>query len=278
MQDITKQKPVRSNRRILLLSVAVATAGLVASLLVSTVSSNDKSDRVGTATVDANASDNILLAPVEWAKDVAAWAKKSAHEERRTCNPQYDYPGCTPSQQRALEAPDKSDFKANYDKGRWGQGDDGGKTRAQWDNLTDDNNAKMRQMYRDAVDRFEAAKRSATAQFQTWGEFKANMDCGGNFGVFSGLVTGWCRSQQPINWTVEQTENLFLDCGGDFLGGAFAGGLAAKLKWVATTIKVGAMRASVLASIPCVVNQTWEVLFSWADKAKTHLVETGRVG
>jgi hypothetical protein len=46
-----------------------------------------------------------------------------AQTQKRICNPTPpDYPGCSPTQQRALEAPNKAQFKKNYDKGRWGQG------------------------------------------------------------------------------------------------------------------------------------------------------------
>jgi hypothetical protein len=206
-----------------------------------------------------------------------------AGTDKRMCSPQYDYPGCTPSQQRALEAPDKSDFKANYDKGRWGQGNNGGQTRAQWANLTEASNDKMRRMYDDAVEQYESTAtakgltgKRAEAHFQTWHGFKEAMDCGGNMGVFTGLVSGWCRSQKPINVLVEDTEKLVMNCGGDVIAGGVAGGGMSWMKWAATTIKVGAMRGSVVGWIPCVVDTLWDLLFSWVDKAKTHLLDPAR--
>jgi hypothetical protein len=147
-------------------------------------------------------------------------------------------------------------------------------------------NHKMRRLYSNAVDRFEAKMRAhgvtgkrAMAEFRTWHGFKEAMDCGGAFGVYGGLVAAWCRSQKPINALVDLTEKLFLDCGGDLLAGAVGGAIGVIFKWAATTIKVGTMSGAAITGVACTLGFIWDnVLFSWTTKAKRHALDPARVG
>jgi hypothetical protein len=252
----------RRHRILTLLLIAAVTTAIVAALVVAGGSRPDRKH-------DAQASNaNRVLAPegpsgmgmfdpAGWAGTISDALEAAA---KRMCSPQYDYPGCTSAQQASLEAPDGPTFRKNYDKGRWGQHDDGSGARAQWNNLTDANNDKMRQLYADAVQRYESKMRSlgftgkrAQATYQTWGGFRNNMDCGGSFGWYSGLVNAWCLTQKPINWIVDGTQKVFLNCDTLTLTGAFTTGLASSLKWAATTIKVGSMQGAALAAVGCTV-------------------------
>jgi hypothetical protein len=263
----------RSGYRRLVALVAVAVAALVATLLVQRGDTAPTSqDGASRSTPHSAWASPLFLDPASWARDLHEAIETA---QRRLCDPRYDYPGCTYSQQRSLEAGTKAEFKENYDKGRWGQGDNGTGSRAQWDNLNDDNAAHMRDLYRDAVDRFEAKHKREAAPFQTWFDFRSNMDCGGPFGAISGLVRAWCITQVPVNALADATKKITLMCDGKTIAAAVGtgvGSLPADLaKWAATTIKVGAMvaaRAAVATAVACTVEYVWENLLPFG-KLKT---------
>jgi hypothetical protein len=241
-------------RRRLALIVAGVAAALVAVLLVKA----DEGTSAGVASPPPPAasddrSPNAVFDPVGWARELQ---DALAEAEKRICSPQYDYPGCSPAQQASLEAPNGQTFRKNYDKGRWGQAKNGSGTRAQWNNLTDAHNDKMRTLYANAVRRYESKMHAAgmhgkraKAKYRTWAGFKSHMDCGGSFGWYTGLVNAWCLTQKPINWIVDNTKKVFLNCDTLTLTGAFTTGLASSLKWAATTLKVGTMQGAALAAV-----------------------------
>jgi hypothetical protein len=206
-----------------------------------------------------------LFDPVSWATDIADAVTRA---KKRICSPQYDYPGCTPAQQNALENPDRDTFAANYDKGRWGQGNYGVPVRNQWDNLTDANNDKMRQLYTDAVQRFESGS-AAEADYQTWAGFKNNMQCGGSFGAYSGLVQAWCLTTKPVNWLAEQLDKLVMDCHGLVIDGLVGGGVLAKVELISSTVKMGSMQGAAVAAIGCAISFIRQAIEDIFGKRKT---------
>jgi hypothetical protein len=229
-------------------AVALVALAMLASVLVSR---DDPARQNASSNVAAEGSPSLLFFdPGELAKDIRHVVKQA---QRRTCSPQYDYPGCTPAQQDALENPDRDTFAGNYDKGRWGQGNYGVPVRNQWDNLTDANNDKMRRLYADAVQRFESGS-GPEAEYQTWAGFKNNMQCGGSFGAYSGLVQAWCLTTKPINWVVEQIDKLVMGCQGLVIDGLIGGGIAAKVELINSTVKIGSMQGAALAAIGCAVS------------------------
>ena len=203
-----------------------------------------------------------------------AGAVRQARADGKICQPHYDYPGCSASQMKTLEAGTLGKFRRNYDKARWGSGPHGGATRNQWRNLTAANWADIRALYDRAVRRYESAKterlmsngvpakaaaKAAQVRYATFGSFVANMDCGGNFGALSGAVGLWCKIQAPINPFSNTVTNIVLDCDGVVFG-ASVGGAASAIKAAATTVRAGTM-AGAGAVVGCTAQYLYENLF-----------------
>ena len=139
----------------------------------------------------------------------------------------------------------------------------------QFDDLTDEHRDKLRRLFNKAVDAYVARQnakgivgRAAQPRFTTFHDFLGAMECGGNFGMFSGLVEAACVVSQPINWRADNTTSLILTCDGWTVGGAF-GGAAGVVKWGWTAVKVGSMSGAATTAAACTATYLYDSLMPW---------------
>lgn len=168
----------------------------------------------------------------------------------RICNQQYDYPGCTVEQQRALEAPTKAEFNRNYDKNRWGGGNN------EWANLSDANNDRLRGIYNDAVDAYQG-----TVVYATWKDYKDHTRCLSTAfrGPLSQQAAAWCQINEGINKLFDPVRSFVFLCSGRIVGGALAGGALAGPLGV--TIPFGAATGAAGGAIECGTETLWNKLW-----------------